>query len=148
MTKTYDLVTRDSVLNLFRLDPHQLNELLETLHCQTYQVGTRLYIQRSAKRVITSLLAPRYANTPMQKYLDALASKTFLYQCDNCGDLLFFTELQLGEHELTHTCLLERRTRHEYTGRLELVGSGPLKKLVDRHYTLFPLEAPQLLLQS
>ena len=147
MTKTQNLVSQSSVLNMYRLTPTQLNQLLSALHCQVYKLETRLYIKYEAKRLISSLLLPRYANTPMQKYLDTLEEMTFLYKCLNCGDLLFFTELQLGER-LSHRCLLERRTRHELTGRLELVGSGPLRKLVDRHYRLFPIEETQLPLSA
>jgi hypothetical protein len=147
MTNSLDLVTRASVLNLFRLAPSQLDQLLSALHAQVYQLETRLYIRRDVKRLISSLLEPRYANTPLQQYLDALESMTFLYRCTNCGELLFFTELQLGE-QLSHHCLRSRRTCHERTGSLELVGSGPLRKLVDRHCRLFPLEEAPLPLSA
>lgn len=143
MIRTHDLVACSGVLNLYRLTPEQLNSLLGAIHCQTYRIETRLYIRRSAKHLIANLLAPRYANTPMQEYLDSLEETTFLYTCSNCGELLFFPELQLGE-QLTHRCLLEARIHQEYTGRLELLGSGPLRKLVDRHYKLFPLEETHL----
>ncbi|MEO0644787.1 MAG: hypothetical protein AAFZ17_01325 [Cyanobacteria bacterium J06650_10] len=140
MTTNTLLVTVNSVLNQHGLTPDQLRQLLKALHCQTYQLETRLYVRRSAKRLIASLLAPRYGNTPIQTYLDKLEETTFLYKCNSCGELLFFTELLLGEQQLTHTCLLDRRPRRDLLGHLELVGSARLSKLVEQHYALFPVE--------
>lgn len=135
-----ELVSRDSVLLKYKLTPQQLNQLLKALHCQTYRLETHLYLRRSAKRLIDSLLAPRFANTPMQDYLDALLKTTFLYKCSQCGDLLFFTDALLGDRQLTHICLLEKRSRGDLLGRLELIGSGSLQNLVEQHHHLFPIE--------
>lgn len=138
------LVTVSSVLLQHNLKPQQLKRLLYLLQCQTYQLETRSYIRLTAKQLIGSLLASRYANMPMQDYLDKLEEKTFLYRCDSCGDLLFFLDLLLDEQQLTHLCLLERRPRRDLLGHLELVGSGPLQKLVDLHSNLFPVEKTQV----
>lgn len=142
MRNSLELVTRDSVLLMLKLTPAQLDQLLSALHCQLHRRETRLYIRRTAKRLITSLLEPRYGNTSMQDHLDALEEMTFLYRCNNCGELLFFTEPRLGER-VAHHCLLEQRTRREL-GALELLGAGPLRELIGRHARLFPLEEPQL----
>lgn len=136
----FELVSRDSVLLKYKLTPQQLAQLLEALHCQTYQKETRLYLRRSTKRLIDSLLSPRLANVPMQEYLDGLLRTTFVYKCSQCGDLLFFPDVLLGDRELTHICLLSKRSRSDLLGRLELVGSGPLQTLVARHHRLFPIE--------
>ena len=137
---TPELVAISSVLLLHGLTPRLLRRLLEALHCQTHRVETRLYIRPSTKRLITSLLAARYANTSLEEYVGALETTTFLYRCTSCGDLLFYTELLLGDQQLTHSCLLERRPRADLLGHLELVGSGPLRRLVEQHAKLFPIE--------
>lgn len=95
MRNSLNLVTRDSVLLMLKLTPAQLDQLLSALHCRIYQRETRLYIRRTAKRLITSLLEPRYGNTSMQDHLDTLEEMTFLYKCNNCGELLFFIGLGL-----------------------------------------------------
>lgn len=135
-----ELVSRDSVLLKHKLTPQQLNQLLKALHCQTYRLETRLYLRRSAKRLLDSVLARRLANTLRQDHLDSLLRTTFLYRCSQCGDLLFITDVLLGDQQLTHSCLLEKRSRHDLLGHLELVGSGPLQTLVEKHYYLFPIE--------
>lgn len=135
-----ELVSRDSVLLKHNLTPQQLSQLLKALHCQTYRLETRWYLRRSAKRLIDSLFAQRLANTLRQDYLDALLRTTFLYKCSQCGDLRFSPDVLLGEQQLTHSCLLEKRSRRDLLGHLELVGSGPLQTLVEQHYHLFPIE--------
>lgn len=144
MTTSLPLVTVNSVLLQYGLTPQQLKRLLHLLQCQTYQLETRSYIRLSAKRLIGALLASRFSNMPMQTYLDKLEETTFLYRCDSCGDLLFYLDLLLDDQQLTHTCLLERRPRRDLLGHLELVGSGPLQKLVDLHSDLFPVEKSQV----
>ncbi|MEL7225138.1 MAG: hypothetical protein AAGL17_09775 [Cyanobacteria bacterium J06576_12] len=140
MTNNLDLVSRDSTLLLFQLTAGQLNkELLEPLGYCVHRKETRLYIRRDVRHLLLSLLEPRPANISVQDYLATLKAMTFLYRCDNCGELLFRTELQLGE-KLTHHCLQSKdRVRHDCLGNLELIGSGPLYKLAARHHRLFPL---------
>lgn len=142
----YPLVSYNSLLNLLKLTPDQLNHLLKALCAQTYQVETRRYVQRSTKKLICNLLALRFANTPMQDYLNALDEMTVLYRCPSCGELQFFTERLSDEQLLTHICLLARRPRSNQLGRFELVGSAPLHRLIEQHCSLFGLPEHQLAL--